>query len=388
MISRFHDLVVVFGAGKSGRAAKALLESEGRRVAVLDGDDPAPDWRGVDFAVASPGVALTHPWIVSARSAGVRVVSELQLGASRWKGRMLAVTGSKGKSSVVKLVAEALGGIPCGNYGTPLSELCLPGAPAAEWAVVEVSSFQMETTDDFHPEAAACLNLQEDHLDRHGSVEVYHGLKKKLLSMAKRVVEADCAFDPLLAGSYFDNPVLRKNGEIAAGLMRLAGLGDESIRAAFRAFKPLPHRMQPVGVFAGVEYIDDSKATSLAATCAGVEMALARKSGNGERGEGRLFLIAGGLGKGDSPEICIPCLQKGVEKVYNIGAVQEKFYAAWKGIVPCEMCGTLESAVRAAKRDAKPGDTVLLSPGCASFDQFTSYGARGDAFAVYARGES
>ena len=372
----------VLGGGRSGTAAAELLRREGWRVRILDGDEPWPGG-GWNLCVTSPGVPLDHPWQKAAREAGVPVISELQLGAERFRalgGRMLAVTGSKGKSSVVKLVAEALGGIPCGNYGMPLCEVAL-NAPKerSPWAVVEVSSFQMETTilppDAFA--AAAILNLQEDHLDRHGSVEVYHGLKRRLLDFAEvKVIDPpERAEDvTLLAGSYFDNAILRVNGLCAVALMRAAGLGDAAIRDAFSRFAPLPHRMQDVGAFGGVTCIDDSKATSIAALVAGVTMASARFSG--------VRLIAGGLPKGDDPQIAKACLAKSVRKVHLIGQCAAAMEAAWRDVVPCEMCGTLENAVESALRDAREGECVLLSPGAASFDQFKSYGERGDRFSA------
>ena len=161
------------------------------------------------------------------------------------------------------------------------------------WAVVEVSSFMMETTtlppDTF--EAAVILNLQEDHLDRHGSVEVYHGLKKKLLSFAKKGWIAEEVFSERrdrsvaspLERSYFDNPILLTNGMAAAELMRVAGLDDEKIAAAFRQFEPLPHRMNLVAEFDGIRCIDDSKATSIAALIAGVKMASVTHTAQGTR---------------------------------------------------------------------------------------------------------
>ena len=394
---------LVLGNGRSGRAAAELLRREGARVVVLDGEDKWPDgaW---DLCVTSPGIPLDHPWQVAARAAGVKVISELQLGASRWKGRALAVTGSKGKSSVVKLIADTLNlagvpAVPCGNYGTPLCEVvmrqgegALPTGNGAVVgrapspcliAVVEVSSFQMETTDDFHPDAAAILNLQEDHLDRHGSVEAYHALKRKLLAGAREAFVCDVK-DPiglndltLMRGSYFDNEVLRTNGLIAIALMRVAGLDDAQIAAGFRAFEPLPHRMQRVAEIGGVRYVDDSKATSLAALAAGVEMC-----------GGPVRLIAGGLAKGDNPKTVIPRLRSTVKKVYLIGRCADQFLSAWREAVPCEACETLDRAVAAARRDAVAGETVLLSPGAASFDQFESYGVRGDAFASFVCAEA
>jgi UDP-N-acetylmuramoylalanine--D-glutamate ligase len=383
---------LVFGNGRSGRAAAELLRREGARVVVLDGDDKWPDgaW---DLCVTSPGIPLNHPWQAAARAAGVKVISELQLGASRWKGRALAVTGSKGKSSVVKLIADTLNlagvpAVPCGNFGTPLCEVLLapstfrlsPFTLHTSWAVVEVSSFQMETTDDFHPDAAAILNLQEDHLDRHGSVEAYHALKRKLLAGARKAFVGelkDLNDLALMRGSYFDNEVLRTNGLIAISLMRVAGLSDAQIAAGFRAFEPLPHRMQRVAEIGGVRYVDDSKATSLAALAAGVEMC-----------GGPVRLIAGGLAKGDNPKTVIPRLRSTVKKVYLIGRCADQFLSAWHEAVPCEACETLDRAVAAARRDAVAGETVLLSPGAASFDQFESYGVRGDAFASFVCAEA
>ncbi len=382
---------LVLGNGRSGRAAAELLRREGWSVVVVDGDDPFPASH-VDLCVTSPGIPLDHLWQKAARAAGVPVISELQLGAERWRargGRMLAVTGSKGKSSVVKLVADTLElagypAVPCGNYGTPLCEIVLGDAdPRDTWAIVEVSSFQLETTD--LPAnafvAAALLNLQEDHLDRHGSVEVYHGLKRRLLKMTKFAVDGTCipswAYNllrPLYMESYFDNPVLRANACCAVELLRAADLGDESIAAGFDAFKPLPHRMQLVLEKGGIRWIDDSKATSLAALAAGVEMCASP-----------IRLIAGGLPKGDDPKSIIPRLRSGVKKVYLIGQCANQFLEAWREVVPCELCGTLDRAVELVRRDAGPGETVLLSPGTASFDQFESYGARGDAFAALAR---
>ena len=344
---------LVIGRGSSGRAAeKALRELGYETVDFID---------GYGMVVASPGVP---------------VKSELQLGCERLKRRgtkLIAVTGSKGKSSVVKLVAEALGGVPCGNYGLPVCDVGETG-----WAVVEVSSFQLETTalsaDTF--EAAAILNLQEDHLDRHGTADVYHSLKRRLRTMAKASVE--CAvgegdrarFDALLKGSYFDNDILRSNGEMAAWLMEKAGLDAGAIAAAFARFEPLPHRMNLVGEFGGVRFIDDSKATSLAALAAGVTMA-----GRNVR------LIAGGLPKGDDPFSVREHLTNRVKKVYLIGTSAKVFAEAWSEAVDCEICGTMEAAVAGAISEAEKGDTVLLSPGTASFDQFKSFGERGDVFA-------
>ena len=356
---------LVLGKGKSGQAAAAELRRRGCAVDFAE---------GYDLVVTSPGVP---------------VKSELQLGCEELKRRgwkLLAVTGSKGKSNVVKLVADAIGlagghAVPCGNYGRPVCDIL--GEPPG-WAVVEVSSFQLETTtlapDTFV--AAAVLNLQEDHLDRHGSVAVYHGLKRKLLGFAREGWEgSEClggleslggldGLGRLLEGSYFDNEILRANGVAAIALMRAAGLDDAQIRRAFQTFEPLPHRFQKVAEITGVTYVDDSKATSVAALVAGVKMCA-----------GRVRLIAGGLPKGDDPKIALPTLTERVKKVYLIGHCAEDFSKAWAASVDCEICGTLERAVERAMREAEKGETVLLSPGTASFDQFKSFGERGEVFA-------
>ena len=386
---------LVLGYGRSGKAAETLLRCAGFSVTVLDGETAFP---AGTFAVAvvSPGIALTHPWIVEAKRRGIPLKSELQLGceALRRRGwRLLAVTGSKGKSSVVKVVADAISlsgrhAVACGNYGVPVSEVAnsntqtLKRSNTSPWAVVEVSSFMMETTDlpSDAFEAAAILNLQEDHLDRHGSVETYHALKRKLLTFAKRGVEGDDlvsemkrsgdSLSALWAGSYFDNAILSGNAACAVELMRAAGLDDAVVTRAFRDFEPLPHRMNLVAEIDGVRYVDDSKATSLSALAAGVEMA-----------SSPVLLIAGGLPKGDDPKSVLPILTKRVKKVYLIGRCAEVFSAAWKSDVECEVSGTMENAVEGARRDAEKGETVLLSPGTASFDQFKSFGERGDVFA-------
>lgn len=374
---------LVLGRGRSGRAAGKLLATLGYEVTTLDGNDAFPTddelSSRVAFAVVSPGIRLDHPWLKHCESLAIPVKSELQLGVEVLKRcgmKMLAVTGSKGKSSVVKLVSEALGGVACGNYGVAVCEVAqrkLEGAERAEWAVVEVSSFQLETTelalDAF--EAAAILNLQEDHLDRHGSVEAYHAAKRRLLGMARETFEC-IAPDArgLFVGSYFDNPVLAANGSMAVALLRASGATDERIRAAFASFEPLPHRMNVLGTFGKMLCIDDSKATSIAALAAALRMA-----------PHPLRLIAGGLPKGDDLNLAITPLRDGVRKVYTIGQAAEAFADAWSSAVDCEVCGSLDKAVHAAMRDAEEGETLLLSPGAASFDQFQNFEERGDVFA-------
>ena len=422
---------LVLGYGRSGKAAEALLRARGVETVVLaDDEQDRIEGEGFDFAVVSPGIALTHKWIVEAKRRGIPLKSELQLGCEELKRqgwKLLTVTGSKGKSSVVKVVADAINlegmkAVACGNYGVPVCEVAERreegrGKREEKWAVVEVSSFMMETTelpfDTF--EAAAILNLQEDHLDRHGSVDIYHGLKRKLLTMAKLRFDLspypdfealykaflDDDVRDFLGGSYFDNDVLAPNGVAALTLMlQAAKVGRKTARRAFDEFVPLPHRMNLVAEIGGVRYVDDSKATSISALIAGVKMCQRvgfRRAPNWMRalcaGLGRsrcerkplsapfVRLIAGGLPKGDDPKTALATLTERVKKVYLIGQSAEAFFAAWNGAVDCEICGTMERAVEKAKREAEKGETVLLSPGTASFDQFKSYGERGEVFA-------
>ena len=431
--------VLVLGAGVSGEAAAALLVREGASVVVIDGATPEKSEQKIkklrslgacpvfgdaerlpdepfDFAVASPAFAPSHPWLTACSERGLEVLSELELGARFWRGRLLAVTGSKGKSSIVKLLSDTLNraghtASPAGNYGIPLCALCNE-KPGLEWAVVEVSSFQMEHTWTFHPEGSVVLNVQADHLDRHGGMSVYKELKLKLFSAmrpgtlallpeglsawsavpddleTRRIgvsPDADWRYTPgriegpdggiSLAGSWFDNPVFGISAAAATALLRRCGLDRAQIEAGLRAFEPLEHRMQRIGVSeAGVTYIDDSKATSLTATAAAIRMV-----------GGPVRLIAGGQLKETHVNCLKEILANSVKKVYLIGCCAQQLAEAWSDAVPCEVCGTMERAVSRAATEAIRGETVLLSPGTASFDQFTGYRERGKRFADCAR---
>ncbi|MGI6496459.1 MAG: UDP-N-acetylmuramoyl-L-alanine--D-glutamate ligase [Kiritimatiellia bacterium] len=442
---------MVLGAGASGVAACRVLRAHGWRVALADeapaektaaaaerlaalgvevrGGVPPDGLPEGDFAlcVASPSISCDHPWVRQARARGMRVVGEQELAFAVWPGRILAVTGSKGKSSLVKLCAEALAGAgisaePAGNYGTPLCELAMD-RPDPAWAVDEVSSFQLELVEDFRPRVAVLLNLQPDHLDRHGTMDAYRGLKMRLF---RCMGEGDTALLPegfavapgeipggvrvwrfgtgaeaqwryvegrggeggridgvatdgapvrvACGGSWFDNPVLGLAAAAGAGALCACGLSAEGIAAGLRAFVPLPHRTQPVAEHEGVRYVDDSKATSLAATEAALRMVA-----------GPIRLIAGGRLKESVLDGLKELLTNRVKKVYLIGESSGTIREAWSPFVECAECGTMGAAVDRAMREAAAGETVLLSPGCASFDQFTSYKARGDAFAEEVR---
>ena len=426
----------VLGAGVSGIAAARLLAAHGGCVTLLDaapeaglarardalagsgvllrgGADTLPD-EPFTLCIASPSIAPEHSWLRACAARGIPVAGEMELGYAFWRGRLLAVTGSKGKSSVVKLCADALTAagleaVPAGNYGVPLSA-CVLERPALPWAVVEVSSFQLEQVAAFRPDVAILLNLQADHLDRHGSMAAYARLKFRLFA---RQVAGDLALlpagmdvpEPLpagvavqtfgsggadwryspgrlagrvggapgvlrFAGTWFDNPVLGEAAAAAAGAMHACGLSPAQIEAGLAAFHPLPHRMQRLAVHRGVVYIDDSKATSLTALAAALKMT-----------PEPVRLIAGGRLKEHDLGAVKELLAMRVKKVYLIGESTRALWAAWSPVVACAACGDLPAAVAQAAREAASGEAVLLSPGCASFDQFDGYAQRGDCFA-------
>ena len=324
---------LVLGYGRSGKAAEALLKAQGYEVVVLDGDDKVP-WDAVgdsdsrDKNVASPLDA-----------AGDSVVRDKNA-ASPLDAVGDSVVRDKNVASPLDAVGDSV--VRDKNVASPL-DAGLEGTRHS----CRVASVSAEGRD------------------------------------ARKSLRAAEPPRPLTAlrGSYFDNPVLRGNGACAIGLMRAAGLDDEAATRAFEAFEPLPHRMNLVAEIDGVRYIDDSKATSLAALAAGVEMAASGPCSPSPVPRPAIRLIAGGLPKGDDPKSVLPVLTERVRKVYLIGQCAESFRSAWASSVDCEVCGTLERAVAAAMRDAGIGETVLLSPGTASFDQFKSFGERGDVFA-------
>lgn len=426
---------LVLGAGRSGLATIRVLQSIGAAVALVDSrplKDGAPHGCDVfapcetipeghfDLCVASPAIPISHPWLAQCAARAIPVVSEMELGYAFWQGRILAVTGSKGKSSVVKLCADTLTAaghraIPCGNYGTPLCDVALDAADA-EWAVAETSSFQLEHTVAFRPDAAILLNLQADHLDRHASMEEYARMKFRLFERQ----DADCAaflpegldtfgqpiprnvpvrffgtssnadwrYEPRrvtgrcggqevcvdFADTWFDNPVLGVAAASVVGALSFCGLTSGEIAAGLASFQPLPHRMQHVADRNGVLFVDDSKATSLTATAAAVSM-VSRP----------VRLIAGGRLKEKNLSFIKVLLTKRAKKVYLIGECENALFASWHDAVACVECHSLENAVQTAAAESVAGDVVLLSPGCASFDQFASYGERGEHFARLAK---
>ena len=429
-------VVLVLGLGASGEAAAQLLLRQGRRVMVVDaGASPALEQKAqslrakgcqvfigtrslpetqIEFAVLSPGIPDTDPWVSALRARGVPVISELELGWRACKSRMLAVTGSNGKSTLVKLCCESLqkAGFTAeagGNYGRPLSALaCLE--PAPEWVVVEVSSFQLEAVEQFVPEAGVLLNINPNHLDRHGTMECYADMKSRLFKCMdhrhvavipenisewiRAAVPAGCRIatfglsrtssfyyeaggihgtslvQPVsVAGTIFDNEVMGVTAAACVAALAGAGVLPQCVTAAANDFQCLPHRMQKVAEIDGVSFVNDSKATNLAAMAAGVRMA-----------RGPVRLIAGGLLKEKDLNSVKKVLVNKVHGVYIIGKYSLVMAAAWQSELSCVVCADLQEAVNRAWQDAQRGEVILLSPGCASFDQFRSFEDRGEQF--------
>jgi len=446
MNTQHHSFVppesaIVLGLGSSGEAAARLLRRSGARVMIADtgsGDvleakaqslraegcsvrlvsRDLPDGH-FDLVVVSPGIAIADPWVEALRARGVKVISELELGWRACRSRVLAVTGSNGKSTLVKLCREALEAGGCtavagGNYGIPLSALaCLD--PAPDWAVVEVSSFQLEAVEQFAPEVGILLNLNPNHLDRHGTMEIYTAMKARLFARMKEehtAVIHETASDAIRAalpdrcrvssfgltkealyryrkgfiesseleipvsveGTAFDNEVMGVTAAACVAAVVSGGAPARGVTEAARAFERLPHRMQTVATVRGVTFVNDSKATNLAALSAGVRMAC-----------GPVRLIAGGLLKESDLETVKKILVNRVRAVYIIGKYSRVMADAWQDAVSCVTCEDLKQAVNRAWKDSQSGEVILLSPGCASFDQFKSFEDRGDQFSSFVR---
>lgn len=412
-----YKKALVVGCGRSGRAAEALLRSEGASVVSIC-QEITPDYRyedlhfDPDIAVISPGFSLRHPWIKDLLDRGVPLLSELELGWSRRHCPVIAVTGSNGKSTVVKWISEALEeagfkAVPCGNYGFPVCAAAML-AEVPDWLVIEVSSFQLETVQEFRPEIGLLLNVLPNHLDRHGSMESYRNTKLRLF---ENMLPTDTAIVPCdlfpdiegkntgiwktfgtgadadfcyqdgrigpvnLNGTRFANEILGSAGAAVAAVCTACGISPSVMEHVAREFVPLPHRTELVAEINGVRYIDDSKATNLVAMCAAVRMC-----------QGNVHLIAGGRPKESDFSLAKDLLAQRVSCLYLIGEASGAMQAAWGDAVRCDSCGTLETAVISAYQQAKPGDTVLLSPACTSFDQFRDYNERGDCFAAAVRG--
>ena len=432
---------LIVGLGVSGREAARFLASRGASVTVTDvrpaaklasvieelrpfdirfelGGHPNSLFAEQDLIIPSPGVPWDLPVFAEARGRGIPVMGELELAAQFLKGPVIGVTGTNGKTTTTSLIGhiflsagwEARSG---GNLGTPLLAM-VDGSSDARWNILELSSFQLEATTTFPVHIAVVLNVTPDHLDRHGTFEAYADAKQRILqaqtSADHAVLNADddtchgfagaapgqvCWFSRTQPGSSsgpsgarvdgawitFDGePMVQtplpirgahnlENTLAAVAASRLAGLPAESIAKAVKTFRPVEHRLEFVRALDGVDYYNDSKATNVDAASKAIEAF--------DRG---LWVILGGSDKGvDYDGLSAPLCER-AHGALLIGQSAEKLDQQLNGSVPRERLETLDRAVEYARRHARAGDTVLLAPACASFDQFRNYEQRGRAF--------
>ena len=380
--------VLVVGAARSGEAARAALEERGTEVVVADqklrNDRDLSLLQGVDVVVKSPGVPGEAPLPAAARERGIPVWSEIELGARLLPNPLVAVTGTNGKTTTSELLGHILGAPVAGNVGRALTEL-VGSVDASATVVCEVSSFQLEDVHEFAPVVALLLNLEPDHLDRHGSFEAYRDAKLRVFERAgtaivprgfgpipgaARRVEFG-AGDPLPAEPLLPGAHNRENAAAATAAARALGLDEQTIAKGLRTFPGVPHRLEPVGRIGGVLYVNDSKATNTAAA----RRALAAY-------DDPIHLILGGRTKGEPfDELAAAVAAAGVVTAYLIGEAAEVLaHALALAGVPFLRSTTLDRAVELAASAARPGEIVLLSPACASYDQFRDFEERGEEF--------
>lgn len=435
---------VVIGLGASGMAAVRFLHDRGMRVAVSEsrpreqiargdlavlrelevaietGGHSEAFFRDAALVVPSPGVPLDLPVIAAARRAGAAVAGELALAVGLINAPVIAVTGSNGKTTVTSLIGHLLRTagrdvFVGGNIGTPVLDY-IRGGGEADAVVLELSSFQLERAGSFRPDIALLLNITPDHLDRHGTLAQYAGAKKRIFANQGRedavIVGADdplvmdggtgaagtvlrfgCnpASESLVTGSgvslnamiggkkvaerYFlegtplASLVNRLNAAAAIAAVRLCGCAPEEIGPGLATFVPPAHRMALVAEIDGVRYVDDSKGTNMGAVAAAL-------AGSGDR----VILIAGGRNKGSDFSLLAPAVARHVRHLVLIGEAAGVMAEQLGALAPVTLAGSMEDAVRRAAGLARPGDTVLLSPACASFDMFRGYAERGKFF--------
>ena len=433
--------VLVVGLGSSGVAAAHLAAADGSEVWATDlcpeselatelralggdvrtflGGHPDSCLDGVGLVIASPGVPADAPLLESARERGIEINTEIEFAwLHQPQAELVAVTGSNGKSTVTELTARMLveagrSTVAGGNLGTPASQLALDGGWES-W-VLEVSSFQAELLTTMAPRVAVFLNLSQDHLERHPDLDTYFAAKQRLFAFQ---TDADTAVlnsdDPMVATTrtaarkrYFSifgpadasldgeelvldgEPIMRSSGMRLSGIHNVAnalaaalaaaalGAPPAAMATALGTFDGLEHRHRTVHAEDGVRWVDDSKATNVGATLAAL------------RGypDDSLHLILGGQAKGQDFEVLADEVRRAVTRLYVIGEDGPAIAKTLAGTAPTENCETLVEAVRRARHHAASGEWVLLAPACASFDQFSNYGERGDRFTDLARQE-
>jgi UDP-N-acetylmuramoylalanine--D-glutamate ligase len=426
-ISLLRKRVLVLGLGDTGLSVARWVEYEGGKVRVADTRASPPKKENfggelhlgafhpalledVGLVCVSPGLALTEPLVREAVQRKIPVAGDIELFAWQNTAGVIAVTGTNGKSTVTALAGHLLraGGVDCevaGNIGPPVLEALMKRKTAPAAWVLELSSYQLETTWSLAPAAAAMLNLTEDHFDRYASLEEYAAAKARIFmggglqvlnrddkaSLAMTVPDREqCTFglgvpprpqDFGVAGQYLlqgknrilgvDELAIRgshnvANALAACALVSIFKLPPEALRAGLKTFTGLPHRLQLVATRRGVEWYDDSKGTNVGATVAAL------------RGLGRkAVLILGGEGKGQDFSPLREPVRQSASRVLLIGRDAPLIAK----VIPGENCDSLEEAVQRASEIAKAGEAVLLSPACASFDMFRDYRHRGEVFA-------
>jgi UDP-N-acetylmuramoylalanine--D-glutamate ligase len=436
--------VLVVGLGKSGLAAALFLRRRGAQVTVSDlrsaqalskeipslleagisveaGGHGLLTFRRQDLIVVSPGVPLSTPELVQVRTLGLPIIGELELAARFLKGDVLAITGSNGKTTTTTLCgqifsAAGLKTLVAGNIGLPVIEVVDQSAPGA-WSVLEVSSFQLETTASFHPHVAVILNITPDHLDRHGTFENYVAMKERIFANQTvgdyLILNGDDAVAQQAASRarsqvlwFSRSKIVRRGTFLLNGMVMfraaeqgtsvpvlplaeiplkgehnienvlaavcaacVANIPAEVVARTVSSFHAVEHRLEFVAAIHGVDYYNDSKATNVDAT----SKAIASFPGN-------IHLILGGKDKNSDYTQLNALLRARVKAVYTIGSAAEKIEGQITGVTKVVRAGTLEAAVDQAAGQAVAGDVVLLAPACSSFDQFENYEERGRVF--------
>jgi UDP-N-acetylmuramoylalanine--D-glutamate ligase len=434
--------VLVVGLGRSGAAAALFLQDRGARVTVSDtksetqlqkeisalldrgisletGRHSERTFRDQDLIIVSPGVPADQPQLQHARAMGIPVIGEVELAYRFLQGKVIAITGSNGKTTTTTLIGEILSKsgrktLVGGNIGTPVISLVGQSSPE-HLLVLEISSFQLETIEQFRPWIASILNITPDHLDRHRTFQAYVDAKARIFENQQAddfaVLNAD---DPTCVelknkskGTVYwfgrkeqvesgacvsgEEIVFRSSGRdtsvlpineiqlkgahnlenvlAAVCVAMLAGCEPQQVRAAVAQFGGVEHRLEPVATVNGVAYFNDSKATNVDATIKALESFA-----------GNIHIILGGKDKGSDYTVLAPLLRERAKGAYLIGAAAEKIASQIQGSTRIIQSGTLDRAVRQASEAAVYGDIVLLAPACASFDQFENYEQRGRVF--------
>ena len=376
-LSELPERVLVLGLARSGRAAAAALERRGVEVVrgdrELGNDGELVLLDGVDVLVKSPGVPREAPLVAEADRRGVPIWSEVELGYRLLEPRLVGVTGTNGKTTTSELLGVMLAAPVAGNVGRALSDLDGQVEPG-ERIVCELSSFQLEDVHALACEVAVLLNLEPDHLDRYESFEAYRDAKLRIFERAQaKVVPRGLgldgiefsADDPLPAEPRIPGRHNRENAAAAVAAARALGVDDESLGKALRAFPGVPHRLELVRELNGVRYVNDSKATNVAAAL----RALATYEHE------PVHLILGGSRKGEDFAPLAAALGPNVKSVHLIGETAGELAAA---IPQARYAGDLATALGSI--EAQPGEIVLLSPACASYDQFRDFEDRGEEF--------